>query len=276
MRRLLTPVLLALVLGQTAHAQSRVKLEWPRTFTGQPDFAFTREEAFADARARAARNGEPAPQLPSLLTLSADDTVPDPLRLRANEAPTEGSLQVNEDEDFSGVTMMVNTANALPIYATPSVPDLREFRATLAGVISSTLADWRPDPARFDLASVVNSLLLQAIVTSPNHYAIINGGRYTEGSSFLMRVPVAVPDSEVMRAVGAEMPTAGTFDNASQAAYTAAYEEALAAYAAARNANPQLGQQALNLPVVVKEIQTRKVVVEVYGRLYDLTMRYRY
>ncbi|MCA3244737.1 MAG: hypothetical protein INF43_05500 [Alphaproteobacteria bacterium] len=276
MRKLAAFLSVLLMLAVPAVAQTVLKLEWPRTFTGQPDFAFTRDEALAEARARAARNGEPTPQLPTLLTLSADDSVPDPLRLQTNGPVTDGTLRLTEDETTVSMTVLLGAANALPVYASPTVPDLSEFRATLAGVISATLANWQPDPARYDLGNVVNTLTLQAIVTSPDRYAVINGGRYGEGSSFLMRVPLAVPDSEVIRAVGAEMPAVGTFDDASQAAYTAAYEETLADYAAARNANPLLGQQALNLPVVVKEIQTRKVVVEVAGRPYDLTMRYRY
>lgn len=276
MRKLVALYAVLLVLAVPALAQAVLKLEWPRTFTGQPDFAFTREEALAEARTRAARIGDPAPQLPTLLTLSADDSVPDPLRLQTNAPTTNGTLRLTEDEEAVSMTVLLGAANALPVYASPTVPDLTEFRATLVGVISTSLANWQPDPARYDLSNVVNTLILQAIVTSPNRYAVINGQRYREGNSFLMRVPLAVPDSEVIRAVGAEIPSVGTFDEASQAAYAKAYEETLAAYAAARNANPQLGQQALNLPVVVKEIQTRKVVVEVAGRPYDLIMRYRY
>ncbi len=267
-------IIFALLLLTAVPAYAQVKLDWPRSFTGQPDFAFTREEALTEARTRAARAGEAAPQLPTILTLATDETIPDPLRLKTTEAVTDdGTLRTTEVADL---LPELPTQGGLPQYASPTVPDLTEFRATLAQVISATVANWQPNPARFDLSSVVNGLLLQAIVTSPNQYATINGGRYGVGSSFLMRIPVNVPDGEIMKALQAEMPAEGTFDAATTSAYASAYEEVLASYASARNANPSLGQQALNLPVKVLEIQTRKVVLEVNGQRYDLVMRYTY
>jgi hypothetical protein len=268
--------ILAFFLVVAMPALAQVKLEWPRSFTGQPDFEFTREEALSEARSRAARAGETPPQLPSILTLATDEAVPDPLRLISAETTAEdGTLRLEETlaDPLAG---MLTPAGNLPQFTTPTVPNLREFKATLAQTIVATIEAWRPDPARFDLANVVNGLLLQAIVTSPNQYATINGGRYGVGSSFLMRIPVNVPDGEIMLALEAEMPAVGTFDEATMAAYRAAYEEALAEFASTRTRNPGFGQQALNLPVVVKEIHTRKVVLDVNGQPYDLGMRYKY
>jgi len=273
--RYLLPFLL--IVSCPTWGQEQLKLEWPRTFTGQPDFAFTREEAIAETRARAARNGDASPQIPSLLTLAADETLPDPLRLRKVEEPqADGTLKARDDDALAALNMALVPTAVLPTYATPTTPDLTEFRATLAQTISATIAAWQPNPAQFELAQVVNTLVLQAIVTSPSRYAVINGGRYTEGSGFLMRIPVAVPDILIKQALTELMPTAGTFDDATFAAYGLAYQEALANYAAAQQANPEVGQQALNLPVVVKQIQTRKVVVEIQGRRYELGMRYQY
>lgn len=276
MLRFSLPLLFPLLLALPASAQTPAKLDWPRTFTGQPDFAFTRDEALAEARARAARSNTAAPQLPTILTLAADETPPDPLRLRPAlaEAVLQGEASP-ESWDATQADSAILSA-ALPVYATPTVPDTTEFKATLGQAITRAVAAWQPDASRYNLGDVIQTLTLQAVVTSPKRYAVINNTRYEEGGSFLMRVPLSVPDSEIIAALNREMPASGSFDDASMAAYTTAYEDALAAFASARTANPQLGQQALNIPVVVRQIDSRSVDLEVQGKVYPLRMLYRY
>jgi hypothetical protein len=259
-----------------------VKVEWPRSFTGQPDFAFTRDEALADAKARAVRNGDAAPQVPTLLTIATDDMVPDPLRLRAADglstdligAAPSGTLVGSEGE--GGFESLGLGGFALPAYASPTALDLTEYKATLAQTISSTIRAWQPNPDSYDFGSVVKTLVLQAVVKSPETYAVINGMRYTEGSTFLIRVPLTVPDGLILEALDDKLPPEGVLDEASATAYKAAAEEALAAFAAARNANPMVGQQVLNIPVRVGAISDRKVELMVYGKPYSLGVKMLY
>ena len=279
MRRLL-PFGLLFIAG-TAAAQTPAKLEWPRSFTGQPDFAFTRDEALVEARARAARSNDKAPQLPTLFTLATDDFVADPLRLRPTDSDNKpligaatGTLAGADAPTVSDV--LLANAVGLPAYASPTQPDLTEFKATLGQIITNTVASWRPDPLRYDYGSIINTLVLQAIVTSPTRYAVINGTRYDEGQSFLMRVPLRVPDSMILAAIEQAMPQDGMLDEATATLYRSAAEEVLATYAKERSAKPALGEQPMNVPVRVTTIETRRVLLEVYGRTYTLGVRVQY
>lgn len=278
MLKLLTIAMILTTAG--AYAQP-VKVEWPRSFTGQPDFAFTRDEALADAKARAVRNGDTPPQPPSLLGLATDDAIPDPLRLRSEGGATDligaapsGTLAGLEGE--GGLDNFGLDGFALPAYASPTAPDLTEYKATLAQTISSTIRTWQPNPDSYDFGSVVKTLVLQAVVKSPEQYAVLNGQRYTEGSTFLIRVPLTVPDGLILEALDDKLPPEGTLDEATATAYKTAAEEALSTFAAARNANPMVGQQVLNIPVRVGAIADRKVQLMVYGKPYTLGVKMLY
>ena len=270
------------LLGSVAAAQTPAKLEWPRSFTGQPDFAFTRDEALVEARARAVRSNDKAPQLPTLFTLATDDFIPDPLRLRPADSDGKSLIGAVANGTLAGADAptvsdaLLANAVGLPAYASPSQPDLTEFKATLGQIIANTVASWRPDPLRYDYGAIINTLVLQAIVTSPSRYAVINGTRYDEGQSFLMRVPLRVPDSMILAALEQAMPQDGMLDEATTALYRTAAEEVLASYAQERSAKPTLGEQPMNVPVRVTTIETRRVLLEVYGRTYTLGVRVQY
>jgi hypothetical protein len=45
--------------GAVPNASQAVRLNWPRSFNGQPDFAFTRDEALTESRRRAAQDNGP-------------------------------------------------------------------------------------------------------------------------------------------------------------------------------------------------------------------------
>ncbi len=257
-------------------------LEWPRTFTGQPDFAFTRDEAMADSRQKAARGGDAPVIPPTMVQMASDDAVPDPLGLKVAEVASG-----TEVRDASGTLVqranrqtlldqLLAGAGQLPTYATPTLPDMREFKASLANTISRTLAGWQPPQRGYSVGGALAGLTLQAVVTSPETYAVINGARYKVGDSFVLRMPVFVPDMAVMDALNALMPAPGTLPEDAMKPYTEAYEDAIAAYARVRAQTPGVGQQMVNIPVKVEAIAPRTVRLDVNGSLHDLIIRYSY
>jgi hypothetical protein len=275
--------LLFMAFAGTAFAQGTpVKLEWPRSFTGQPDFAFTRDEAFAEARARAARENTPTPTFPSLLLIATDETVPDPLRLKMQGTnPTINTLgeEISATVVSGSISLLdklLGNMQGLPSYATPSTVQAGEYRGSIQSLISQTVANWKPDANRYDFSAALETLVLQAVVTSPQQYAVINGTRYTVGSSFLLRVPLMVPDMEIMEALDAAAPDGMGLDEVTLKAYAEVREEALAAFAAARNRTPAVGQKVLNIPVVVERIEPRRVMLNVNGQQKPLAVKYAY
>lgn len=281
--------LLALAAGQGAYAQSSAqpgnaqRLEWPRTFTGQPDFAFTRDEALTEARTRAARDNEALPQTPSLLQLLNDDSTLDPLGL--TKPVIVSGTDVSGTENPSGTTIspgqslmqkLMSTAVGLPTVSSTQFTDISEFKSQLAVTISNTVAGWQPSVAGLNIEPLLTSLVLQAIVTSPLRYAVINQQRYQEGDTFQIRVAMPVPAMEIAAALQKQLPPEGTLPADLYARYLAACDDALKAFANARAANPQLGSQMVNLPVTVTHISERKVLLDVNGQPYALTIRFTY
>lgn len=272
--------------GTSATSSKAQRLEWPRTFSGQPDFAFTRDEALAEARARAARENAPLPMAPTLPLLLNDDAAFDPLginKIMVSETTvdasgtiieTSGTVPANNGQSL--MERLMAQAVDLPAVASTAKPDLTEFNAQLSATISNTIANWQPQPGKYDFGGVLNSLSLQAIVTSPVKYAVINQQRYVEGETFRITVPLQVPESEITAAMRVQMPVSGTLPATLQASYEEAYTAILGGYTAKRNLNPTLGQQTLVLPVRIIAITPRQVMLDVNGQSYALQIRYAY
>lgn len=278
-------LLLVVLMPVAAWAQTASKaqgLEWPRLLSGQPDFAFTRGEAFQEALSKANRDGTEAPKAYGLADLMDDKTELDPLGLErpivsstlagvADAAAASGTAPIQAVID----PLMANVM-ALPSLNTSYTLDLSEFKASLVHALSSTVAGWRPQTGGFSFGDVANGLVLQAIVTSPEKYAVINDQRYAEGDTFQLRLPVAVPDTEINSALQTRLPVSGTLSADVAAQYQKAYEEVLGAFYAARSANPSLGQQAVMVPVNIKAIEPRKVVLDIRGEEHVLQVRFAY
>ncbi|RYG59748.1 MAG: hypothetical protein EON60_09460 [Alphaproteobacteria bacterium] len=272
---------------QAAQASRAARLEWPRTFTGQPDFLFTRDEARAEARTRAARENEPMPMSPSLQQLLEDDTTLDPLGLttpQRQEIVTDASGTVVSGTDTITVSprglslmerLMAETLD-LPAVSSTVAPDLTEFTNQLNAAINGAAAAWQPSPGGYNFESVLNNLVLQAIVTSPVRYAVINQQRYAEGEVFRINVPITVPDAVLQSAMSRLMPAPGALPAALEESYAATYKKTWDDFVFKRNQNPELGRQSLVLPVRITGITARQVLLDVNGQPYALQIRYAY
>lgn len=252
---------------------------WPRTFTGQPDFAFTREEVLKEAKGRAVNGNEPLMGLaPTLAELSNDETRFDPLGLAKLSSATTVS-RTDTSPTAPAQTLMeklLANASALPSFSTSYTVDMNEFSTTLNQTIRSTVSGWKPDKTRYSYEGLIGGLTLQAVVTSPVRYAIINGQRYGEGDTFQLKVPVNVPDAEITEALRKKLPVSGTVPASAYEQYEAAYENAIAAFAEERNRDPAVGRQDLSLPVTVQSIQPRKVKLGVNGEEHELLIKFSY
>ncbi len=289
---LLAATALLLLVASGAFAQtggSRAEnLEWPRTFTGAPDFIFTRDEAVTKARSDAARSGSPIPMVPSVETILNDDGTLDPLGVTspvvvAVSGTTDVSGTEGEEVDIISVSnrqslmdKLMAQAVDLPTVEAASEPDLTEFRGQLSATISRTLANWQPDSKRYNFSSVLNGLSLQAIVTSPVSYAVINQHRYQVGDTFRISVPMRVPEDALTRAMENQMPVSGTLTPALEENYRKVYGEVMDSFTAARTRNPDIAMQTLVIPVRVLSITRREVMLDLDGQPHALQIRYAY
>lgn len=276
-------LMLAVAPGWAQQGGSKAqRLEWPRLLSGQPDFAFTRDEALQEASAKAAREGGTVPRQYGLKELMEDQTPLDPMGL--SHAAVSQSVVVGLGSSSGSVPLpasavldplMANVV-ALPSFATSYTVDMHDFKASLGYVLSTTISNWRPQGLVFGFDDAVKGLLLQAVVTSPQKYAVINGQKYAEGDSFQLQVSVPVPDMELNAALQSRLPVSGTVPPEAEEQYRKAYEEVVGAFYVARAANPGVGRQTLSVPVQVKSIQERKVVLDIKGEEHVLQVRFAY
>jgi hypothetical protein len=263
-------------------------LEWPRTFTGAPDFIFTRDEAVSKARTDAARSGSAIPMVPSIEIVLEDDGELDPLGVTNPvvvnvSGTTDVSGTEGEEVDIVAVSnrqslmdKLMAQAVDLPTVAGSTEPDLTEFRGQLSATISRTLVNWQPDSKRYNFSSVLNGLSLQAIVTSPVSYAVINQQRYQVGDTFRISVPMRVPEDAVTKAMENQMPVSGTLTPALEENYRKVYGEVMDGFIAARTRDPEMAMQTLVIPVRVLSISRREVMLDLDGQTHALQIRYAY
>ncbi|MFZ2587257.1 MAG: hypothetical protein WAZ18_03965 [Alphaproteobacteria bacterium] len=249
---------------------------WPRTFTGQPDFEFTKAEILAERARQAEPQGIPAPKAPTLAELMEAGEV---VLIELPTVTPSGTL------DISG-TMAANPADtladfnaafaSLPSLTTVHEVDVTEFQKGLRHAVRKAVAAYKFQAGKYSLGHMVNAVTVQAVVTSPEKYAVLDGKQYHEGESFPMTVWAGPSDTELLDAMAAQLPMEGSMDPEQAAQYQEAYENAVQDLANQRQANPRTFQKQVIVPVVVAAIKQRLVVLEFNGQRHELPIRYAY
>lgn len=292
--------ILAIVLlcAHNSYSQQQSKLDWPRTFSGQPDFDFARDEVLKDLEEREEEldiNAYHGTINDLLKDLVVNPFTPRPRFLRENEKnlnianpflPLELVTSGNVVESNEELPSEIQPVSGLPEFdlitlKLPSVDstntsqvDLSEFKAFVDNIISQDFKTQDPNFTEHDFTKDLERLRLQSISTSPNKYAIINGRRYNEGDRFMLPVTIEFDDSGIRKIIEAYMPSILDVDEDVYKQYEklrddalAAYREKLKAQAQASNANRH------KVSVTVKEIVHRRVILSVMGKTYEIELR---
>lgn len=246
------------------------RLNWPRTFAGQPDFEFSRGEAIEDSAKQ--NKGKPfsVPTLSDLL----EDVPLDPLRLTQVKSVSGSTVSGTADTGAAqyGPTGDIITSSSLPVLNVPESLDLREFRSGMAQRLAEYMQTWHPDLRTFELSYLLRGLVLNGVMTSPERRAIINGTTYGVGDQIKATVTIAPSDPELIAVLEDQLPVEGTVTAEQAKMYLDVYEETVASLAAQRKNNPGQYQRTFTLPVTVRAIQSRKVTLEFNGVTYDLAI----
>lgn len=267
-------LLLMLAHGTVAQAQQHTqqrpqkRLDWPRSFGGQPDFEFERDETVAERAKEAVNQGLPPTNPPALESLLEDSTL-DPLALE--EGPslttvTEASATTVSSTDALG-------ASTLPSFTTPELTDMSEFNTALSQALENYLRDWQPDLSRYSLDYLLRNLRLDTVVTSPLRYAVINSQRYQVGDRFQLPLSVAPSDVELIDLLQSQLPVSGTLPPETMAHYQEAVDTAVQRLAEDREKRPLRYQVLVTAPATVLDIQSRKVILSLNGQRYELPIR---
>lgn len=276
-------VVATLLIGVNAGALAQArggasKVEWPKTFGGQPDFEFTKAEVLEARTKNALAEGDREPKVPTVADLLGDEKV---TLISRVVAVVSGTDAVSDTESAKDAVLAKLAGFNLAMSSLPSVTEavdvnLDEFKGELRRIVRKKVADFDLKPGRYSLDYVLNAMALQAVVTSPMRYAVINGEQYREGESFRVSVKIGPSDGELLDALAAALPAEGTVPEAQALRYQEAYEDMVKELAANRQANPIRLQRTFSLPVTILAIQSRKVTVEFNGQRHDLLIKYAY
>lgn len=286
MKILLLAGMVVVLAGADAYAQQQggrtgnrpqVRVEWPRTFGGQPDFEFERGEAFELVKQEKARANLPAPVLPKLTDLLADDKV-EPLKIQGATNVSGTTAAPVDQEDGVSVLDDLNSyalgAGELPSLTQVTNIDLSQFEDSLVQLAQEKVAAYNPDLASFSFEYIVKELKVESIMVSPVQSTTINGVRYAVGDKMTLHVPISLPDADMLAAMQQGMPT-GPMPEDLKKRYDQAYENAVAKLAGVRTANPEAFKKTLSVPVVIKAIHPRKVLVSIAGAEHEVSIKTR-
>ena len=290
--------LVLLLLAISLLAGTAQAANWPRTFSGQPDFDFTREEVVKELQDKKTELGfepyiatlediigatevnpfDPKPRYRQI-PLAGEGVTRNPFlpeQLLENESVgaaasgTVGESSLVDLPDFDLIASDITAHLGAASSTTAPTLDLSEFENyldKLARELSAPVTEL--DLSQVNLAPEVQQLGIQSIVTSPLKYAIINGRRYKVGDTLPMTLQIPVVASPVDRALEAELPNKNQLDAATYAAYKAVYDKVMAKYSQQQTTETV----TKHVQAYIKRIESRTVVLTIFGKEYELKWR---
>lgn len=272
-------LLLLLACGSAAHAQQAdshrgTRINWPRTFGGQPDFEFARADVIKEATDTATKQGLPAPSFPSLEELLEDTTL---IPLMLEEISTTA---VSDTAAISGTVTVSGTATSfiadiLPTMDKDEKIDLTEFRTMLTNALAQQVRTFKLGDG-MDASYLLRQLKLQAVVRSPVAYATINETRYKVGDTINLPLMAGPSDMAQINLLNGLMPPAASMTPEAADQYQAVVEDVIKQLAAQKTANPAQYQKVFDMPVTLMEIQPRTVIVQFQGQKHELSIPFLY
>lgn len=279
-------IALSVVLGTTASAMAQSAsqdLPWPKTFNGQPDFDFKREEIIDDMQENGVVDGLEVATMRRLL----QTTIVNPFTKEKKSSTTaqeEDSTKINKaalaalfgdipENVLSGDTSATNTQ--LPGYENKVTLDLTEFADFLDNVIKQKVHSRKTNLKTYNFENDLDRVIIQSIVTSPVKYAIINQNRYSVGDRFLLPIQIRIYDSELDALLAPYLPQPESFSEDVYQKYIDIKNEAITKYKSG-NSDSKANVVTHNVSVTIRDILHRKVRVSIYGNEYELKIKHAF
>lgn len=197
-----------------------------------------------------------------------------------NQYITSSDLS-SSDEDLSEISglpeyyISINDLPNLDKITTEQRQGLDAFASFLENIITQATKTRDADMKEIDFESELAKLSIQTIVTSPYPYAIINNNHYTEGDRIPIKITYADKDTaEIEQLINSYMPNEDAISEESFQQYLMLKEDALKQFDERASI---LGQQAQgdthNINATIKEILSRKVMLDMLGEQYILEIK---
>ena len=268
----LQPLALALMAAFGVHTAAHAQeTDWPRTFSGQPDFDFTRSEVLTEHARQVAEEGA-SEITPATLADVLQNIVLTPLNIPSEENNSESGL----DNAFLATlpTLQQPEAELPSAAAADTTLDLSAFKAELKRDVERALTALQPDPTLVPLRKELQRVVVQAVVTSPQKYVTINGRRFAEGDRFALPVTVTLTQSRLEELLTKRLPPAETLPADLHQSYQTVLNDVLAEAETERRKNSAAFSRNTQVDVRILTIAPRRVTLEVLGQTFDVGLNY--
>lgn len=262
------------LMGSVALAQPAY--EWPRTFTGQPDFDFNKQEVVAERQKRA-NEGEQISAAPATwLNLLRDSSItPYTIKTAQDEKDQTdpenvGSLQaeLNAALDSSPTSSVVDPDQPITTKEDSEKSQSRkmaEFKDFLTNALEQNLPNVPASQREINVNKILKELNIQTIATSPAKYVLINNRRYHEGE--VVRIPVRVPPDvkAVESLLASYLPDPAIVGNESFKAYNEIKQSVFKAFVRKRASNAKY-MKDVPLEIHIKTITPQKFTANILNK----------
>jgi hypothetical protein len=277
-------IVIASISYSDTFAQQLEPLDWPKTFTGQPDFDFRREEILDEIRANGAIEGVETIGLGTMRRL-LQTTLIDPFKVTKtatalNATSEEEDNQINQKALIALFGETRGGANVgddaqLPGFNKQYHLDLSEFADFLENVINQRLKLNKTTLKDRDFSEDLNRIVIQSISTSPVKYAIINNNKLSVGDRFLFSIKSRIYDSEIEALLAPYLPQPESFSKDVYQKYVDIKDAAIEKYKS-ENSTGKANVVTHNVSITIRDILHRKIKVSVYGHEYELKMKHAF
>lgn len=241
---------LACILASPVWAQDIV---WPNTFNGQPEFSFSKKDITAEQKKLAVGRGRITDNDPvAALSVLVKRGVADPFATRQPEIAPILNLQGPRLND---------------LLSDEDAP-LAEFKKFVTALVENAS---HLDLSSYDFNTDMQRIVIEALVSSPHAYVIINGQRYTEGDAFNLALAHQDETPHLRSTIDRQIPSPATLSEKTFLAYTNLRDEALATYQQILTASNASGV-GHKVRVMIKRIQHRTLILSIQDKDYTLKL----
>lgn len=277
-------IIFAIIAIFTVNTAFSKNLPWPKTFSGQPDFDFNRDDLIKELKEKGdIISNKKATQATMKRLLQT--TIINPFSHQVTEtAITSKQNKINKDalaELFGDIPENIKTGNqsknnaTLPGYNKNKSIDLTEFADFLNNIIKQRVKLNKERMKGRDFSNDLNKITIQSIVTSPIKYTIINNNRFRIGDRFLIPIQSKIFYSEIDALLAPYIPQPESFSEDVYKKYVDIKNKTIEKYKS-ENTKGTANVIVHNISVTIRDILHRKVIVSVYGHEYELKIKHAF
>lgn len=259
---------LCLILSGNVVAQD---LEWPKTFNGQPDFDFIREEIIKEMEEELSLAGE----LENIASIdkTLKSRIIDPFA-KMDKILLTDDITLPSSASGEGLSLIAPDLSGFGSEA-GNIIDLSEFKIFIDNVLEQKQKVSREDLKLRNFTADMNRVAIQTIVTSPYKYVVINNQRFSEGDRFILPVEASLSSEDVAEKINKYLPPERSVDKQTYQEYTKLRDKAVNDYKIKKEKASKKSRVVQNLSVTIREIMHRRIKVSVFGKTYDIKLKFK-